>query len=124
MLGAMFALALFSFEAGLANIALSRDDACQASLASARVAPPEGSGCLSELALAAANALARGPAGMLLQEKMTLAAWALSVAVYAILGGACAQLAPGRAVPVFLGIHTFVLVVASFVQFIGPHLGA
>lgn len=122
MLGAMFALALFTFEAGLATIALGRDDACQASLATVRVAPAEGSGCLSELALAATNALARGPAGVLRREGMTLASWALSIAVYAILGGACAQLAPGRAVLTFLGVHAFVLAIATFIQFIGPHL--
>ncbi len=122
LLGAMLALALFSFEAGLAHIALARNDACRALLASSRVAPAEGSGCMSELALAATNALARGAAGVLLQEKMTLAAWALSVAVYAILGGACAQLAPGRAVLTYLGIQAFVLVVVCSILFIGPHV--
>jgi len=124
LLGAMFALALFTFEAGLATIGLGRDAACHASLATARVAPAEGSGCLSELALAATNALARGPAGMLLQEEMTFASWALSLAVYAILGGACAQVAPGRAVLTFLGVHAFVLLVVFIIRFIGPHLGA
>ncbi|MCX6072580.1 MAG: hypothetical protein NTU91_17295 [Chloroflexi bacterium] len=122
LLGGMLALALFSFEAGLAHIALARNDACRASLASSRVAPAEGYACMSELALAATNAFARGPAGALLQEKMTLASWALSGALYAMLGGASAQLAPGRAVLSYLGIHAFVLVVVCIIMFIGPHV--
>jgi len=77
---------------------------------------------MSEIALAAANALAWGPAGALLQEKMTLGSWALSGAAYAILGGACAQLAPGRAVLAYLTIHGIVLVVVFFIMFIGPHV--
>ena len=124
LLGALLALALFSFEAGVAHIALARDDNCRASLASSRVAPAEGSECMSELAMAATNALARGPAGVLLQEKMTLASWALSCALYALLGGACAQLAPGRALLSYLGVHAFVLVVVTFILFIGPHVVA
>jgi hypothetical protein len=122
LLGAILALALFCFEAGLAHIALARDDACRASLASSRVAPAEGSGCMSELALAATNTLAQGPAGVLLLEKITLASWALSGALYAILGSVCAQLAPSRAVLTYLGIHVFVLIVVSFIMFIGPHV--
>ena len=124
LLGAVFALALFSFEAGLAYIALGRDAVCRESLALARVAPADGSGCMSELAVAATNALAHGPAGVLLQEKMTLASWALSILVYAILGGACAQMRPGQAVLTYLGIHAFVLLVVSFIAFIGPHIVA
>ena len=122
VLGVMLALAFFAFEAGLATIALGRDAACQVSLVSARVAPAAGSGCMSEFTRAAANALARGPAGLLLLEKMTLSAWVLSIAIDAILGGACAQLPPGRGVLAFLGIHAALVVVATFVQFIGPHL--
>jgi hypothetical protein len=122
LLGAMLALALFSFEAGLAHIALARDDACRAALASFRVAPAEEAGCMSEFALGATNALARGPAGALLQERMTLVSWALSGLLYAILGGACAQLAPGRAVLAYLAIHALVLAIVSFIMFIGPHV--
>jgi hypothetical protein len=122
LLGAMLALALFSFEAGLAHIALARDDACREALASSRVAPAEGAECMSESVQAATNALARGPAGALLHEKMTFVSWALSGILYAILGGACAQLAPGRAVLVYLGIHALVVAVVSFIMFIGPHV--
>jgi hypothetical protein len=122
LLGAMLALALFSFEAGLAHVALARDDVCRGALASFRVAPAEGAGCMSEFALAATNALARGPAGTLLQEKMTFLSWALSGILYAILGGACAQLAPGRAVLAYLAIHALVLAVVSFIMFVGPHV--
>jgi hypothetical protein len=124
LLGALFGLALFSVEAGLAHIALGRDAVCRESLSSARVAPADGSGCMSELARTATNALARGPAGVLLQEKMTLASWALSILVYAILGGACAQLRPGQAVLTYLGIHAFVVLAVSFILFIGPHIVA
>ena len=53
---------------------------------------------------------------------MTLASWALSGALYAMLGGASAQLAPGRAVLSYLGIHAFVLVVVCIIMFIGPHV--
>jgi hypothetical protein len=121
LVGAMLALALFSFEAGLAHIALARDGACRESLASARVGPAAGSECLSELELAATNALARGPAGIFFWDKVTLLTWALSGLMYAALGGACAQLEIGRAVLAYLGIHAFLFVVVSFVLFIGPH---
>jgi hypothetical protein len=118
----MLALALFAFEAGLANIALSRDAGCQASLASARVAPAAGSGCLSDLAREATNALARGPGSALRPGNMTLISWAVSVVAFALLGGACAQLSPGRGVLVFLGVHVVLTAVVSFVLYIGPHV--
>jgi hypothetical protein len=122
LLGAVLALALFSVEAGLAHIALARDEACRAALVSFRVAPAEGAGCMTELALAATNALARGPAGVLVQEKMALASWALSGILYSIIGAVCAQLGSGRAVLAYLAIHALVLLLVSFVMFIGPHV--
>jgi hypothetical protein len=122
VLGVMLALAFFAFEAGLATIALGRDAACRSWLASARVAPAAGSGCMSEFTRAAATALARGPAGALLQETMTVASWALSIVLYAVLGGACAQLSPGRGVLAFLGVHAALAAIVTFIQFIGPHL--
>jgi hypothetical protein len=118
----MLALALFSFEAGLAHIALARDDACRAALLTLRVAPADGSGCMSELARGATKALALGPAGIFLPEDLPLASWALSGAVYAMAGGACAQLIGGRGVLAYLGIHGFVQAVASFLMFIVPHV--
>jgi hypothetical protein len=122
LLGAMLALALFSLEAGLAHIALARDDACRAALLTLRVAPADGSGCMSELAQAATKALALGPAGILLSADLPLASWALSGAAYAMAGGACAQLAAGRGAVTYLGIHGLVQVVASFLMFIVPHV--
>jgi len=121
-LGAILALALFSIEAGVARIALARDEACRVRLATARVAPAAGAGCLSELELAATNALARGPAGILSRDDVTIATWFLSGVLYAALGGACAQLKLRRAIPLYLGIHVFVLVVAAFMLYIGPHV--
>ncbi len=49
-------------------------------------------------------------------------AWALSGVLYAALGGACAQLKPGRAILVYLGVHALVIVVAAFLLYIGPHV--
>lgn len=122
LVGALLGLALYTFEAGLAHIGLARDNACRAALASARVGPAAGSECLSELGLAIIDALAQGPAGMLFPEGATISAWAMSGAAYALLGGVCAQLAPGRAVLAYLGVQSGVLVVSSFVRFIGPHV--
>lgn len=118
----MLALALFSLEAGLAQIALARDDACRAAAPSLRVGPPGGTGCMSELVLAATRALALGPAGPLLPEASILAAWALSGTVYSLVGAVCAQLTPGWAVGTYLGVHGFMLAAVAFLTFISRYV--
>lgn len=122
LVGVMFALAFFAFESGVAHIALGRDAACQASLASARVAPGPGSGCLSDLASATTRALAFGPGSVVLLGTMTLGTWLVSVGAYAAIGGACAQLSPGQGVLAFLGVHAILVMALSFALHIGPHM--
>jgi hypothetical protein len=118
----MLALALFSLEAGLAQIALARDDACRAAATSLRVGLPDGSGCMSELVLAATQALARGPAGPLFPKASSLVAWAFSGVVYAVVGAVCAQLTPGWAVGTYLGVHGFLLAAGAFLTFISKYV--
>jgi len=118
----MLALAMFSLEAGLGQIALARDAACHAEAPSLRVGPPGGTGCMSDFLLAGIQSLARGPAGPLLREAPMLAAWAYSAAVYALLGGVCAQLTPGWGVGTFLGLHVFMLAAVAFLTYIAQYV--
>ena len=122
LVGAMLALAMFSLEAGLGQIALARDAACHAEAPSLRVGPPGGTGCMSDFLLAGTESLAWGPAGPFLREAPMLAAWALSGALYALLGGVCAQLTPGWAVGTYLGVHAFLLAAVAFLTYIAQYV--
>ena len=118
----MLALALYSLEAGLGQIALARDAACHAEAPRLRVGPPGGSGCMSDFLLAGAKALARGPAGPLFPEAPMLAAWGFSGAVFALVGGVCAQLTPGWAAGTYLGVHGFILAAVAFLSYISQYV--
>jgi hypothetical protein len=118
----MLALASFSLEAGLGQIALARDAACRAEAPAQRVGPPGGTGCMSDFLLAGIQSLARGPAGPLLREAPTLLAWASSAFVYVLLGGVCAQLTAGWAVGTYLSVHGFMLAAVAFLTYIAPYV--
>jgi len=122
LIGAMLALASFSLEAGLGQIALARDAACRAEASTQRVGPPGGTGCLSDFLVAGIQSLARGPAGALNREAPILLAWASSAFVYALLGGVCAQLTAGWAVGTYLSVHSFMLAAVAFLSYIAPYV--
>jgi hypothetical protein len=77
---------------------------------------------MSDLLLAGAQALARGPAGPLFPEAPMLAAWAISGAVFGLVGGVCAQLTPGWAAGTYLGFHGFVLAAVVFLTYISQYV--
>jgi hypothetical protein len=123
VVGALLATALFSVEAGLGQIALSRDAACREAATSMRLGPPEaGNGCLPELGLAATRSLAFGPGGALLTDAPLILAWGLSLGVYAILGGVCAQLTLGWAAGTFFSFHIVLLGAVAFFSYITPYV--
>jgi hypothetical protein len=123
VVGALLATALFSLEAGLGQIALSRDAACREAASSLRLGPPEaGTGCLPELGLAATRSLGYGPGGALFLDAPLLLAWGFSAGAYAILGGVCAQLTLGWAAGTFLTIHFILLGTVAFFSYISSYV--
>ena len=123
VVGALLATALFSLEAGLGQIAWSRDAACREAAAALRLGPPEaGTGCLSELGLAATRSLGYGPGGALFPDAPLILMWGFSAGAYAILGGVCAQLTLGWAAGTFLTIHSFLLGAVAFFSYISTYV--
>ncbi len=123
VVGALLATALFSLEAGLGQIALSRDAACREAAASLRLGPPEGgTGCLSELGLAATRSFGYGPGGSLFPGAPLILMWGFGAVVYAILGGVCAQWTLGWAAGTFLTIHVFLLGAVAFFSYISSYV--
>jgi hypothetical protein len=51
-----------------------------------------------------------------------LAAWAISGAVFGLVGGVCAQLTPGWAAGTYLGFHGFVLAAVVFLTYISQYV--
>lgn len=123
VVGALLAAALFSLEAGLGQIALSRDAECREAELRLRLRlPGTPSRCLPELGLAATRSLGYGPGGALLPDQPPFLAWAMGAGVYAILGAVCAQLTLGWAVGTFLTVHAFLLGAQAFFSYISIYV--
>lgn len=119
--GALLGAALFLLEAGIGQIALSRDAACREAAATLRLGSPEMM-CLPEFGLAATRSLAFGPGGRVFPGSPPAVAWGFSTALYAALGAACALLSVGWSVGTFLSIHALLLGMVAFFTYIARYV--
>jgi hypothetical protein len=118
LMGFLFALALFLVELGVSYILLNNDTRCWEIAQSSRVWMDPESTCLPEVVRIFLLALSKGPFTLVQSEVNSSIAWAVTGAIYAILGGFLAQFPSRFAVSVYLVIHALALIVITVASYL------
>jgi hypothetical protein len=122
MIGAFAALAFIAIEAGISEIAFTRDVLCRQEVLSLRWGISGDMVCHSEEVNVLLNVLARGPIGVLHPQIPVGFAWLIIGITYSLVGGICAQIKPYRAIAVFFGLHVFVTLIATAIGFLARYI--
>ncbi len=105
MVGALFAVAFFLVEAGIAEILLAQNAQCESMVSNMRLRYGLQDVCTPEWAVYMLGALSRGIVGLINPEAPALLAWLTMGGIYAMVGGGCGQISPRWGVAIYLAGH-------------------
>lgn len=122
LMGVCFSLALILVEFGVAEIALSRDDACreQASLSKLGIVPADY--CMSDNGRTLMLVFSYGFYAPTYTARAKWMARLVTGIFYALFGGGLALLPPRRALAIFGGVHLALVMLLFFFTYISGFL--
>lgn len=105
LVGALFAVAFFLVEAGIAEILLANNARCEAMVSGMRLRFGLEDVCTPDWVVYMLDALSRGIVGLFFPGAPAFLAWLTMGGFYAMAGGGCGQLSPRWGVAVYLAGH-------------------
>ena len=114
IIGELIGASVFLIIAGISEIMIVQEAKCHAEVMKQRLAPNKYEVCYPEWQSYFIRATARGAPWALDNDSSPILSWLIMGSIFALVGGACAQLSLEKAIPIFI-----VFVVGSISFFAG-----
>jgi hypothetical protein len=123
IIGALLAVAVYLIEAGTAEILLARDNQCRAQVLNQRLFLDPYSVCMPEWQQLMFQATTRGIVGLVRPEAPAFAAWLVMIALFAGLGGFCAQLPTRWALGLYFVLNMWSIALLAGLMYLSKFIG-